>query len=253
MKIIGLTGGIAAGKNFVSEIFAQNGAAIFDADAQVHELFELDKLVISRVAKNFSESLVENKIDRKILSKLVFANEKKSKKNLEILEKILHPKVRQKYDEFLIKSRQENRNLVVLNVPLLLENKGYECEKIVAIIAPKSVQKKRFLARAKKLAQKNDNRFDDKSDEKIDDKIAKKLGNRFDEKSGKKIAKKTNDKKNFALDKVGLEKKFEQIHSKQIKNSQRKNQSDFVINSGFSKLTTIFQVKKIINELTSGA
>jgi hypothetical protein len=52
---------------------------------------------------------------------------------------------------------------------------------------------------------------------------------------------------------IVIEKKFEQIHSKQIKNSQRKNRADFVINSGFSKLTTIFQVKKIINELTNGA
>jgi dephospho-CoA kinase len=249
MKIIGLTGGIAAGKNFVSEIFAQNGAAIFDADAQVHQLFKSDEFVISRVAKKFPKSFVRKEIDRKILSKIVFAKEEKSKKNLEILEKILHPKVHQKYAEFLIKSRQENRNLVVLNIPLLLENKGYECEKIIAIIAPKSVQKKRFLARAKKLAAKHGNGFDEKIDEKSAKKITRKHGKRFDEKPAKKF----NDKKNFALDKAGLEKKFEQIHSKQIKNSQRKNQADFVINSGFSKAKTAAQVKKIINELANGA
>ena len=155
MKIIGLTGGIASGKNFVAEVFQKNGAAIFDADKEVHELLESIAEAIKEVKKNFPESFVENKIDRKILSKIVFAKEEKSKKNLEILEKILHPKVRQKYDEFLIKSRQENRNLVVLNVPLLLENKGYNCERIVAIIAPKSVQKKRFLMRAKKTDPEN--------------------------------------------------------------------------------------------------
>ncbi len=38
MKIIGLSGGIASGKNLISEIFATKGAVIFDADKEVHEI-----------------------------------------------------------------------------------------------------------------------------------------------------------------------------------------------------------------------
>lgn len=197
MKIIGLTGGIASGKNFVAEIFAQKGAVIFDADKEVHKLLELDKSVIIQVRNFFLESFVEGKIDRKILGKIVFANPQK----LEILEKILHPKVRKKYEEFLAEAQKSQKKLAVLNIPLLLETKAYKCDKIVAIIAPPSAQKRRFLARAKNATE--------------------------------------SEKKN-------LEKKFEQIRSKQISNSERKASADFVVNSGVSKSFTAEQVEWII-------
>ena len=198
MKIIGLTGGIASGKNFVAEIFAQNNAAIFDADIEVHKLMESDKLTIQAVKKNFPESFIDARIDRKILGKIVFADAKK----LKILEKIIHPKVREKYQNFLKKSESEKRKFAVLNIPLLLETKAYKCDKIVAIIASPSVQKKRFLARL----------------EKVD---------------------------NQEL----LEKKFEQIRSKQISNEERKKVADFAVNTNVGKSDVVNQVKNIIDLL----
>ncbi len=197
MKIIGLTGGIASGKNFVAEIFAQKGAAIFDADKEVHKLLELDKSVIIQIRNFFLESFVEGKIDRKILGKIVFANPEK----LKILEEILHPKVRKKYEEFLAQAQKEIKKLAVLNIPLLLETKAYNCDKIVAIIASPSVQKRRFLARAKNATE---------------------------------------------AEKKNLEKKFEQIRSKQISNAERKASADFVVNSAVSKDFTAEQVEWII-------
>ncbi len=145
MLVIGLSGGIASGKNFVAEIFKKNGALVFDADEEVHKLLESDKSTITEISKNFPLVIVSKKIDRKILGEIVFADGEK----LKILEKILHPKVREKYREFLKKARQENHKLVVLNIPLLLENKGYKCDKIIAVITSKIVQKQRFLEREK--------------------------------------------------------------------------------------------------------
>jgi dephospho-CoA kinase len=142
MKIIGLTGSIASGKNFIADIFAKNGCAVFDADNEVHKLLASDKSTILAVKKNFPESFVNEKIERKILGKIVFADKKK----LEVLEKIIHPKVRKKYREFLKKVKKKT---VVLNIPLLLETKGYECDYIVAIIVTKKIQKERFIAREK--------------------------------------------------------------------------------------------------------
>ena len=92
ISVVGLTGGIASGKNFVAEIFSKNGAAIFDADKEVHLLLESNQDVIAQIKKNFPQSLVNHKIDRKILGKIVF--DKKSAQKLKILEEILHPKVR---------------------------------------------------------------------------------------------------------------------------------------------------------------
>jgi dephospho-CoA kinase len=202
MKIIGLTGGIASGKNFVAEIFRQKGAAVFDADCEVHSLLELDKSTILQVKNSFPESFVEGKIERKILGKIVFASAQK----LKILEEILHPQVRKKYQEFLATAQKEKKKIAVLNIPLLLETQGYECDKILAITASPSIQKKRFLARARK-----------------------------------------NNPKNFALEKKNLEKKFEQIRSKQISNFERKSRADFTINSNASKSFVIAQVKKIFS------
>ncbi len=198
MKIIGLTGGIASGKNFVAEIFSQNNAAIFDADIEVHKLMELDKSIIQAVKKNFPESFIDAKIDRKILGKIVFADAKK----LQILEKIIHPKIREKYQDFLTKSESEKRKFVVLNIPLLLETKAYKCDKILAIIASPSVQKKRFLARVGKVDNQQE-----------------------------------------------LEKKFEQIRSKQISNEERKKVADFVVNTNGAKSDVVMQVKNIIDLL----
>ena len=151
MKIIGLSGGIASGKNLVAEIFSKNGAAVFDADKEVHALLEGDKSTIAAIKKNFPESFVEKKVNRKILGEIVFADEKK----LKILEGILHPKVRKNYQYFIKRSRQEKSGLVVLNIPLLLETKGYEYDLVIAVIASKTLRKKRFLERAKKQNPKN--------------------------------------------------------------------------------------------------
>lgn len=151
MKIIGLTGGIASGKNFVAEIFAKKGAAVFDADAEVHKLLGSDRATLLEVKRKFPESFIEQKIDRKILGKIVFSDAKK----LKILEKILHPKVRKKYLEFLQEVKKSGKNLALLNIPLLLESKNYKCDLILAVVAPKAIRKKRFLAREKKKNPKN--------------------------------------------------------------------------------------------------
>ena len=146
MKIIGLTGGIASGKNFVADIFRNNGAAIFDADLEVHKLLESDQKTILDVSKAFSESVIDGKIDRKILGNIVFNDKNK----LKTLETIIHPIIRQKYLECLDTSISEGREMLLLNIPLLLESKNYECDKIIAITISRDIQKERFLERARK-------------------------------------------------------------------------------------------------------
>lgn len=147
MRIIGLSGGVASGKNFIAEIFAKKGAALFDADKEVHNLLQSNSEIISQIRNNFPESFIDNKINRKILGEIVFNNKEK----LEKLEEILHPKVRQNYQKFLKKAHQHNKKLVILNIPLLLEKGGYKCDKIIAIIIPEKTQKQRFLQRHLKL------------------------------------------------------------------------------------------------------
>ena len=100
--------------------------------------------------KNFPQALINQEINRRELGKIVFADDEK----LKILEKILHPRVKKKYQEFLDSAQKEGKEIVVLNIPLLLEN-NYNCDKIIAIVAPPSIRKRRFLARARKHDPKN--------------------------------------------------------------------------------------------------
>ncbi len=145
MKIIGLAGGVASGKNFIAEIFAKHGAAVFDADQEVHNLLKNDQVTISEIKNYFPESFVNNEIDRTTLGKIVFSNQEK----LKILEDIIHKKVRESYYFFLKSVRKLGKKIIVLNIPLLLEKKSYKCDKIIAISISKIAQKQRFISRSK--------------------------------------------------------------------------------------------------------
>jgi len=161
MKIIAITGGVASGKNFIAEIFNQFGAQVFDADLQVHDLLKNNSSIISEIAKIFPTALKNQQIDREILGKIVFEDSETGKKNLKILEQIIHPQVKNKYDEFIQKNLQNNQKFVLLNIPLILESQGqnpyYSFDYLVAIKCHKIIRKNRFIARQFK---KNPQNFD---------------------------------------------------------------------------------------------
>ncbi len=169
MKTIGLTGGIAAGKNFVAEIFAKNGAAIFDADKETHDLLESDQLTLAEIQKNFPKAIINQKINRKALGEIVFSDKNK----LRILEEIIHPQIRRKYQEFLQNSQNNGHKIAVLNVPLLLETKAYPCDYIIALIAPKEIKKSRFLARSQDFSKDAEELFEKIHGNQIDDEARK--------------------------------------------------------------------------------
>lgn len=164
MKIIALTGGVASGKNYISEIFADFGAKIFDADAVNHEILQNDKEVIQEIAKNFPEAVENLSVNRKKLGEIVFANAEK----LKILENIVHPKIKQKYQEFLLKSKEQGAKTIILNVPLLLEKGGYEHDKLIAIATDLKLRKERFIKREIAKAKNQDENFHKKLSEKFD-------------------------------------------------------------------------------------
>jgi dephospho-CoA kinase len=143
MKIIGISGGIASGKNSVAKIFEELGVAVFDADEIVHNLFLNDQSVINEIAQQFPQSFKGNVIERKILSEIIA----KYPQKITIIENIIHPIIRNKYQQFIIKSNQEQQKLVVLNIPLLHENSFYEVDKIIAIIADEDLRLKRYIKR----------------------------------------------------------------------------------------------------------
>jgi len=146
MIVVGISGGIASGKSFVSKIFAKSGAELFDADKEVHDILVSDESVIRKISKIFPDSINNGIVDRKKLGNIVF----NSKSKLNKLEKILHPIVRKRYKRFFLKNKKDKKNIIVLDVPLLLEKGGYDCDVVIALIIPKKIQQARFLQRQEK-------------------------------------------------------------------------------------------------------
>lgn len=144
MKIIGLSGGIASGKNSVAEIFSKLGVKIFDADLIVHDLFINNKIVIQQISKQFPQAMKSSGIDRKIIAEIITKNPQK----LAIIENIIHPLVRNNYQQFLVYSNKSNEKLVILNIPLLQEKKYYKTDKIIAIITDEEIRRNRYIKRS---------------------------------------------------------------------------------------------------------
>ncbi|WP_297326853.1 dephospho-CoA kinase [uncultured Bartonella sp.] len=143
MIILGLTGSIGMGKSTTAGFFADAGIAVYNADEAVHELYK-SAPVIQWFKQNFPKCLTDGQIDREKLSQEIIPDPEK----LELLEKYIHPLVREKEKAFVKNHRDKGDKLVVLDIPLLFE-KGPEgrVDKIVVVSAPKSIQRQRVLAR----------------------------------------------------------------------------------------------------------
>lgn len=146
--IVGLTGGIGAGKSTALRMFQELGAEIFSADDFVHELY-LKPDVKAMVSQKFGDDIfdVNGEIDRKRLLRKA----SQSPDGLKWLENFVSPQVAQ--ERIRLMETTPPGSVVVIESPLLIEGgfqRGYDL--VVTIEAP-------FGVRQKRLAQ----RFDDKA------------------------------------------------------------------------------------------
>ena len=111
---IGILGDIGSGKTFVANQF---GYPVFNADIEVSKIYKNNKNCFKILKKNFPNHIFSFPINKKEISKLILSN----KKNLKKINKIVHPIVRVEMNKFIIKNKK--KKMVVLDIPLLLENK----------------------------------------------------------------------------------------------------------------------------------
>ena len=146
MKIIGLTGSIAAGKSTIVGWINELGIATHDSDCAVHELLGPDGRAVQDVLAEFGSHFgtMADGINRKLLGDEVFAAPQKRL----TLESILHPMVRQHRDAFIAEQRRANAAAIVLDVPLLFETGGEAmCDYVIVVHASAKTTVKRALAR----------------------------------------------------------------------------------------------------------
>jgi dephospho-CoA kinase len=116
MLIVGLTGGIGAGKSTVGNMFAQLGAIVIDADQLAREAIEPGSSGFDEVVSLFGEQVLsDGDIDRSALGKIVFSDSKKRKE----LEGIIHPRVQ---DALALRIKGLNPgDILIYEIPLLVE------------------------------------------------------------------------------------------------------------------------------------
>lgn len=146
MYLIGLTGGIAAGKSTVAEHWRKLGAHEIDADALAREAVARGSAGLDEVVAEFGPGVVteDGDLNRAALGAIVFANEAKRER----LEAIVHPIVRRLAQEQLaaLEAKFGPAVIVIYNVPLLVEtNSELPFDTVVTVEAPEDKQIARMM------------------------------------------------------------------------------------------------------------
>jgi dephospho-CoA kinase len=138
---VGILGSVGSGKTFISNIFKELSFNIFSADNEVANIYKNNKTLNKKIAKFFKLKLYKGRISKQELRDSLKINPKKFK----FLNKIIHPIVRKRLALFL--SRFKNNKLVVLDIPLLVENRMLNFVDIIVFVKASSSS---FLTRIKK-------------------------------------------------------------------------------------------------------
>ena len=142
MKTIGLTGSIGMGKSAVAQMFADEGIAVFDADATVRRLQGPGGRLLPAIEAAFPGTTGPHGVDRAELGARVFGDDAAIKR----LEAIVHPAVGEERAAFL--ARHADDDMVVFDIPLLFETGGdRNVDMVVVVSADAATQQARVLAR----------------------------------------------------------------------------------------------------------
>jgi dephospho-CoA kinase len=137
MKIIGLTGGIGMGKSTAAAAFRRARIPVFDADAAVHELQAPGGQALAAIEQAFPGTVHDRTLDRAALRSAVLGRPDA----LRVLERIIHPLVREMERAAIARARRSRAPAVVLDIPLLLETGGEKrVDTVVVVSAPRAVQ-----------------------------------------------------------------------------------------------------------------
>ncbi|MEN9992958.1 MAG: hypothetical protein RLY83_528, partial [Actinomycetota bacterium] len=140
MFLVGLTGGIAAGKSTVSELWASLGAEVIDADDLARRVVEPGSEGLVKIVETFGAKVLnqDGTLNRGELAKLVFHDFALRKK----LESITHPLIRDLAQGLINNSHAD---VVVYVIPLLVESKSdLDFDFVVTVEAPQPDQLKRM-------------------------------------------------------------------------------------------------------------
>jgi dephospho-CoA kinase len=139
MEVYGLTGGIGSGKSTVASLLEEYGVPVVSAD-------ELSRIVVApgseglrQVIEEFGADMVDEagELDRGKMASLVFRNPDKRRR----LEEILHPRIRERFEQVLDALEKAGHEVAIYEVPLLFEkNLQGEMKAVILVTAPDHVR-----------------------------------------------------------------------------------------------------------------
>ena len=127
---IGILGDIGSGKSFVAKNF---GFPVFNADEEVAKLYKKDKKVFIKLKSLLPKYISSFPIEKKEIIKAILGN----KNNIKKIIKIVHLKIRENMRLFLKKNK--NKKIVILDIPLLLENKINDKKDVLVFVQSKKI------------------------------------------------------------------------------------------------------------------
>ena len=135
---IGIVGDIGSGKSYTARQF---GYPVFDADLEVAKIYKKNRKCYLKLNKALPNLITNFPVQKKIILKAIQSN----KKNLGKIVRVIHPEVQKSMNSFIKKNK--TKKIVVLDIPLLLENKINRKNDIIIFVAAK---KKEIYKRLKK-------------------------------------------------------------------------------------------------------
>jgi dephospho-CoA kinase len=144
--LVGLTGGIGAGKSTVADLLAERGAVVLDADRVARDVVEPDQPAFAALVEEFGPDIVgsDGRLDRAALAAKAFS----TPEGKAALDAITHPAIHAEFGRRMLEAPTDA--IVVMDVPLLVESKnaaerGYEV--VIVVEAPEDIRLERLEGR----------------------------------------------------------------------------------------------------------
>lgn len=135
--VVGVTGGLGCGKSTVCRFLSELGCALFESDRVAKELQLEDPEVIAGMRELFGNEIYscdsngQLSLDRKAVASVVFSSPEK----LELLNRLIHPRVYREFRKALLGAEGQGVRILVKEAAILFESGGNRAAAVVVVVA----------------------------------------------------------------------------------------------------------------------